>query len=551
MSSCCDQNGLCMISPSPELRMRMKDDLSRLSGTLSVTGPGLGFRQPRRPGLNDGLTIPGSYFPLGTSLEAAVRSAAAQRAPLRGPVRIVVVLADFADRQMSPGHDRQYFENLFFSRRVLPKGSVREYYDEVTHGLVDIVGEVVGPYRMPLTLAQYANGQSGMSDFAPNARTLARDAAEAANRNVDFAPYDNDGNGFVDAFIVIHAGGGAEVTGSAGDIWSHKWVLANGEYNADGTKIFAYLTVPEDARIGVCCHELGHLLFGWPDLYDTDYSSEGLGNWCLMAGGSWNGNGDRPAHPSAWCKAQQGWVSVVNQTGNGTVTVEEVITSHTVHRFWKDGAQGKEYFLVENRQRRQYDDMLPGDGLLVYHVDDAVDSNADERHPRVALLQADGKTDLERGINRGDGGDPYPGAMGNTALTANSTPNSRSYGSLSTDVTLTQISPSGPVMTAHATVRSPSPSRPLHAHGTASDGTGNERVHRLLEVLARILLAGEDGTEGKSPAPYDGGWPESVDRRLAVLEAATVLSRTVDAQLPAPVFTRGAENGLGATSTPY
>ena len=72
------------------------------------------------------------------------------------------------------------------------------------------------------------------------------------------------------------------------------------------TKIYAYLTVPEDCRIGVCAHELGHLLFGFPDLYDTDYTSEGVGNWCLMGGGSWNGGGDIPAHPSAWCKVEPG-----------------------------------------------------------------------------------------------------------------------------------------------------------------------------------------------------------------------------------------------------
>ncbi len=71
---------------------------------------------------------------------------------------------------------------------------------------------------------------------------------------------------------------------------------------ADGTKVFASLTIPEDAKLGVSAHELGHLLFGFPDLYDTDYTSAGTGNWCLMAGGSWNAGGDTPAHPSAWCK---------------------------------------------------------------------------------------------------------------------------------------------------------------------------------------------------------------------------------------------------------
>ena len=141
-------------------------------------------------------------------------------------------------------------------------------------------------------------------------------------------------------------------------------MLSGGEYVADTTKIYAYLTVPEDARIGVCAHELGHLLFGFPDLYDTDNTSEGIGNWCLMAGGSWNGGGDIPAHASAWCKAQQGWVTVQNVTTNGLLTIADVKDSHTVYRLWKDGAAGQEYFLVENRQKSGYDAHLPGDGLL-------------------------------------------------------------------------------------------------------------------------------------------------------------------------------------------
>ena len=36
------------------------------------------------------------------------------------------------------------------------------------------------------------------------------------------------------------------------------------------------------------------------DRNDDDGASQGIGNWCLMAGGSWNGwAGDTPAHMSA------------------------------------------------------------------------------------------------------------------------------------------------------------------------------------------------------------------------------------------------------------
>ena len=445
-----DDGTRCTVAPSPELKERIKAELAGIRSREGSALPFVRAGEPQRPGLNDGLIVPPEEFPLGTPM-SQVRAAALERAPLAGVVRVVVVLVDFPDRHLA--HPAAHFQNLFFSLGGVPTGSVREYYREVTHGIVDIHGQVVGPFRMPQTLAAYAHGASGLGSAVPNATTMARDALLAADPAVNFAPFDNNGDGFVDAFIVVHAGAAAEVTGSANDIWSHKWTLQGGAKTVDGTKVYGYLTVPEDAKIGVCCHELGHLLFGFPDLYDTDGTSEGIGNWCLMAGGSWGGGGDTPVHPSAWCKANQGWAAVDNRTSNGAVSVPDVKASHTVLRLWKDGAPGTEYFLVENRQRTGYDASLPAGGLLIWHVDESASGNTNEAHYKVALVQADGKRDMELDHNRGDGGDPYPGSSNNTAFTGSSTPNSKAYSGASTCVAVTGIGPSGPVMTATVRVK--------------------------------------------------------------------------------------------------
>jgi immune inhibitor A len=382
-----------------------------------------------------------------------VRTEALRRAPLRGTVRVLVVLVEFPDKRMKRTTAAR-MQELFFSTGALEHGSVREYFTDVSRRKIRIDGEVVGPYTMPRPLSEYAGSENGTQGAQPNARTLANDALTASVDDVDLGPYDNDGNGYVDAFIVVHAGRGAEQTGSPGDIWSHKWVLPQARA-VDGTKVYGYLTIPEDARLGVCAHELGHLLFGWPDLYDTDYSSEGVGEWCLMAAGSWGLGGLRPVHPSAWCKVSQDWAPVSAPTRNAAATIRDVKDTGRIYRLWTDGTESAEHFLVENRGRSGYDESLPSGGLLIWHIDDDVESNSDERHYKVALLQADGRRDLERDANAGDAGDPWPGSAEARTFDDASSPASTSYSGQHTCVAVTEIPTASDAMRVRLQVRCP------------------------------------------------------------------------------------------------
>jgi hypothetical protein len=131
------------------------------------------------------------------------------------------------------------------------------------------------------------------------------------------------------------------------------------------------------STMGVFAHEYGHAL-GLPDLYDTDYSSQGAGDWSLMSGGSWNGAariGDRPAHLDAWCKYALGWATpMLIAASQDNITIAPASQSNAVYQFLPGSpASGGEYFLVENRQTTpgSFDYALPGPGLLIWHIDES------------------------------------------------------------------------------------------------------------------------------------------------------------------------------------
>jgi len=220
-----------------------------------------------------------------------------------------------------------------------------------------------------------------------------------------------------------------------------------------------YWANPGDMTIGVYAHELGHALFGLPDLYDTDYSSSGLGNWSLMAGGSWGGNnGDSPAFPDAWSHIQMGYITpTVIQSNTPNLSLNQVETTPKVYLLWKSGIVGKQYFLIENREKTSFDSSLPSSGLNIYHIDESVTTGNDNEwypgntsngHYLVALEQADGLWNLEHGNGRGDAGDPFPGSTNNYSFTNSTTPDTKDYLLTATGLAVKNISAAGQNMTA-------------------------------------------------------------------------------------------------------
>jgi M6 family metalloprotease-like protein len=349
-------------------------------------------------------------------------------------------------------------------------GGMSKYYEDVSHNTMSVEAD----YKDWVTAAQpssyYANNNPSAGTHEREMISAAVDAAEAGG--VDFSQYDNDGDGEVDGLFIVHAGPGAEEGSQNQYIWSHQTTLG-GSYarTYDGTAINAYIIMPElyssqHVEIGVFCHEYGHML-GLPDLYDvngsTNGASEGVGNWCLMASGSWGGDGgspERPAQMSAYCKELLGFTVPEVVTSSQALTIPQAETNAFAYKIWMDGSKADEYMLIENRQKTGFDANLPGSGLLIYHVDKNLADiwpasnkiNVTNTHLGVKVYEADGSEQMAGGMNRGNNGDPYPGFFNNTSLTGSTTPNSKLWNTSSSGVEITGISASSATMTATATV---------------------------------------------------------------------------------------------------
>lgn len=383
----------------------------------------------------------------------------------------IAILLDFSDNVASV--QPSFFDTLLYEDQ---KGTLRDYWSEVTYGNLAIVTldmpSALGWMRAPQTYAYYVDGQRGFGDYPQNAQKMAEDAVVLADPLVDFSDYDNDSDGYVDGLFIIHAGPGYELTGNPDHIHSHKWHMHNPQ-SVDGVIADVYSTEPEywlspgDMSCGVYAHEMGHSVFGLPDLYDYGYDSEGLGKWSLMAGGSWNGGlGRSPAHPDAWCRIQTGAVVPTILSSNLLgASIPAIEGTPTIFRLWTNGTVSDEFMLVENRQKTGYDSKIPFHGLLIYHVDEAQSNNDNQWYPGhtdyghylVALEQADGQWWLEKNFNSGDAKDSYPGVTTNRTYDDSSTPDSRDYDFSTTNVAVRNIGDSGDTMTADLFVTTAAP----------------------------------------------------------------------------------------------
>ena len=356
-----------------------------------------------------------------------------------GDAHLLVILIQFPDYPADSNHDVAYYEELLFEH---DNGSMWDFFNENSYGQFNISGTIVPQWlNASENMSYYGEYEFQNSESEGNAQTLVREAVALAQPFVNYSHFDRDNDGDLDHLIMVHSGPTDESNGGggpAGDdaIWSHRWAIS-AEYR-NGTRISGYAMQGEGTPMGVFGHEFAHDL-GLPDLYDTDYSSSGIGHWGMMSGGSWLNGGDTPAQLCAWSKIFLGWVEpALPLAGEGEYNISRVEDNASIMKIPIDGLGGREYFLLENRQNVGYDTYLPGHGLLIWHIDED-GSQSNDAHRRVHLEEADNNN------NPKQSSDSW--ANTTSGFTNISSPNSDDYDSAETHIGVINISISGNMMT--------------------------------------------------------------------------------------------------------
>jgi M6 family metalloprotease-like protein len=287
--------------------------------------------------------------------------------------KLAVIPVEFPDQKLNEKIKLSDWEDALFSTKKFNDknatgqkvyGSMNDFYTEQSDGSCKVEGKIFTAVAVEKKRMEYAAG-SPRTAILDQALTLvlARDGEKALE-------------GF-DGVFFLYAGSRAAIT-RGNILWPHK-----GFYTYKGKRI-TYFVCPEGGEkmfsISVIAHEFGHML-GLPDLYARPEvpDMEGLGRWCSMSNGE--GFDGRPVHFSAWCKEQMGWTvpTVIDPRVQQKLILSPIEGKNSECIKIPVRPDGTEYFLLENRIKKGFDQNLPGEGLLIWRVVDGK-PNLEESH---------------------------------------------------------------------------------------------------------------------------------------------------------------------------
>ena len=305
----------------------------------------------------------------------------------------LTVMVEFNDRAFKGDEAATLAQwNKIFNTKNLTegpfKGSVHDYFLDQSYGDFSVIFDLVF-VKVSGDAKKYA---SDMTD--ENSQYLVQDIMEVLkDRNdINWSLYDWNGDGFINQLLIVYAGQGMNDYDSSlysNLIWPHQWWMSEhlkdrkqGEYcdpipviyKGKEYKVDCYCALSELTRnndygsFGTICHEYTHC-FGFPDLYYAPTGAKYVAGWDLMDSGNYNGRGYQPPGYSAHERWFMGWLTPIElKRTTSIVNMPALADRSRAYLIRNDGFEN-EYYIVENRQQTSWDTSLPGNGIIIFHID--------------------------------------------------------------------------------------------------------------------------------------------------------------------------------------
>jgi len=225
--------------------------------------------------------------------------------------------------------------------------------------------------------------------------------------------------------------------------WSHRgWYFGGGSVN--GVYFYDYQlsalsggnfnTIP----INTILHENGHMLMGWPDLYNYDNTiKDYVGLYDIMNTGT--------AMPNPYFRSQAGWIDAIDIT-NANATLSHIANSHTAYVYKRNN---NEMYYIEARAKTGRSSSIPGSGLIIWHIHTRGDNmtlDSKYPYPQVAVVQANATS--SNWVDWGSASSRAPFAGPDRAsFSGNSIPAAVYYDNTISPINISEVSTAGSTMT--------------------------------------------------------------------------------------------------------
>jgi len=371
---------------APSLKKKMRIRLESIHKKVRKNKEVLGYMKLIEPESEQSLL----YSP--SPLDEGVETAEPRR------VTGLTILIDFPDVKSTT--TRETIENFCNQQGYTGNGnngSAYDYFRDVSNGQMLYTNVVTQFITADNAKSYYDRGEG----YAYVQELLTNILNKLKNQGFDMSQVTTSNNRVV-ALNVFYAGSAS--AGWANGLWPHAGSYRGGvTINGIGFSNYQLASLGSSPKLGTFVHENGHMLMHWADLYSYEDHSNGVGRWCVM---NTINPATNPQQPNPYFRKLSGWITTTDITGNARGTVyEHTANSHSAYTYVRNT---KEFYLIEARRRDGRSSGLPADGLLVWHVHtDGRNTDPGKGFPLVALVQADGKRDMERLVNSGDAGDPF------------------------------------------------------------------------------------------------------------------------------------------------